>query len=161
MNRKRTAYVSEPEYWIQIDKKTGKLLGEPKEIDVVFKQTERAGFMITYLSTIISMIENLGNKKMQVVKYILKNMDKTSNILIQTVGEIAKGSGISEKTIRETLKTLEEANIISRRPGVIMLSPKLVHRGNAQKERYLMTKFEQMQGFQVIDTFDKEIEKSA
>ena len=138
---KGSAYISESETWIQIDEDTGEYIGEPKKVDVVLKQSDRAGFMITYLSTIIQMIEKLGNQKMKVVQYLLKKMSKSDNTIIKTIEEISKESGISDKTIRETLKILEEANIISRRPGVVMLSPKLVHRGNAQKERLLLTRF--------------------
>ena len=133
--------ITEPEFWVQIDKKTGKPIGEVKEVDVVQKPVERSGFMITYLATIIQLIERLGNQKMKVVKYILKNMDKSSNVLIKTTREIAEESGISRKTVIETLKILEEEGIITRKTGVVMLSPKLLHKGDARKERILMAKF--------------------
>lgn len=146
---KETATVVEYENWVQIDKKTGMPIGEIKEVDVVMKPVDRNGFMITYLTTIIQMIDKLGNQKMKVIKYILTKMDKSTNTLIKTVDEISKETGISDKTIRETLKILESANIISRRPGVIMLSPKLVHRGDIKKERYLMTRFYEIQGLKM------------
>jgi|GEM_PF-648357 len=149
--QKKKATIADSEFWIQIDPNTGKSIGSVKEVDVVLKTTERNGFMITYLSTIIQMIDKLGNQKMKVVKYLLAKMSKSENTIIKTIDEIAKDTGISDKTIRETLKLLEEADIISRRPGVIMLSPKLVHRGDKQKERYLMTKFQEIQGVQFVD----------
>lgn len=133
--------ISETEWWIKVDKKTGQPVGEIQEFDVVQKSVERSGFMITYLTTIIQLIESLGNQKMKVVKYILQNMDKSSNLLIATVDEIAENAKVGEKTVRETLKILEKNDIITRRRGVIMLSPKLIHRGDARKERYLLTKF--------------------
>ena len=147
--QKKKAKIADSEFWIQIDPNTGKSIGSVKEVDVVLKTTERNGFMITYLSAIIQMIDNLGNKKMQVVKYILKHMDKSCNMLVKTTAEIEKDTGISKKTIIETLKILENANIISRRSGVIMLSPKLVHRGDLKKERYLMTKFQEIKGYKL------------
>ena len=133
--------IAEPELWVQIDRKTGKPIGEVQEVDVVQKHVERSGFMITYLATIIQMIEKLGNQKMKVVKYILKNMDKSSNVLLKTIREIERESGISKKTVIETLKILEEYGIITRKTGVVMISPKLLHRGDARKERILMAKF--------------------
>ena len=144
-----TAMVTDTEMWIQVDKDTGEPIGEAKEVDVLMRPVTRSGFMITYLSAIIQMIDNLGNKKMQVVKYILKHMDKSCNMLVKTTAEIEKDTGISKKTIIETLKILENANIISRRSGVIMLSPKLVHRGDLKKERYLMTKFQEIKGYKL------------
>ena len=132
--------ISGTELWVRIDKKTGQPIGEVQEFDVVQKSVDRSGFMITYLATIIQMIESLGNQKMKVVKYILKNMDKSSNMLIKTVSEIAEEAQIGEKTVRETLKILEKNEIITRRRSIIMLSPKLIHHGSAKKERYLLTK---------------------
>ena len=133
--------ITEPELWVRIDKKTGQPIGEVQEFDVVQKSVERSGFVFTYLATIIQMIEELGNQKMKVVKYILKNMDKSSNVLIKTTREIAEESGISRKTVIETLKILEEEGIITRKTGVVMISPKLLHREDSRKERILMAKF--------------------
>lgn len=77
---------------------------------------------------------------MQVVKYILQKMD-SNNKLSETVREIATGSGCSLQTVNDTLKVLENCGIIARKTGTVMLSPKLIHKGNAARERFLMTKF--------------------
>ena len=166
--KNKSAYVSESELWVQIDRNTGKAIGEVKEVDVVLKQPERGGFMITYLSAIIRMIDKLGNQKMKIVKYLLSKMSKSDNTIIKTIAEISRETGISDKTVRETLRLLEEADIVRRRPGVIMLSPKLVHRGNNQKERYLLTKFYELQHVKTVDLTENfseeqefETEKSA
>ena len=37
---------------------------------------------------------------------------------------------------------MEDANLIKRRTGAIMVNAQLVHRGSVGKERYLMQKFE-------------------
>lgn len=116
--------------------------GEIIETDEVIKKTPRNGFMITYLTAIIQLIDTLGNKKMQVVKYILANMDKSTNTLIITTRELSEKSETSIKTVVETLKTLEQAQIITRRTGAIMIHPSLVHRGKDTKEKYLLARFE-------------------
>jgi len=115
--------------------------GEIIETDEVIKKTPRNGFMITYLSAIIQLIDSLGNKKMQVVKYILANMDKSTNTLIITTPELAKKANVSRQTVSDTLKTLEEAQIITRRTGAIMIHPNLIHRGSDSKEKYLLARF--------------------
>ncbi|PZM66017.1 replication/maintenance protein RepL [Paenibacillus dendritiformis] len=117
--------------------------GEIIETDEVIKKTPRNGFMITYLSAIIQLIDSLGNRKMQVVKYILANMDKSTNSLIITTRELSEKSGVSIKTVVETLKTLEEAQIIARRTGAIMVHSSLVHRGGESKEKYLLARFQE------------------
>lgn len=117
--------------------------GEVIETDEVIKKTSRNGFMITYLSAIIQLIDTLGNKKMQVVKYLLANMEKSTNTLIITTRELAQKSGVSVQTVVDTLKTLEDAQIIARRTGAIMIHSNLVHRGNEGKEQYLLARFQQ------------------
>lgn len=123
--------------------------GEVIETDEVIKKTPRNGFMITYLSAIIQLIDSLGNKKMQVVKYILANMDKSTNSLIITTRELSEKSGVSIKTVIETLKTLEDAQIIARRTGAIMVHSDLVHRGNESKEKYLLARFREFENSEI------------
>lgn len=151
--QKKIIQIKEQEYYQQVNPDTGELIGTIKRVDVVLKEIPRSGFAITYLSTIIGMIESIGNKKMQVVKYILQNMD-SNNKLSETVREIVAGSKCSLQTVNETLKILESAGIIARKTGTVMLSPKLIHKGNAQRERFLMTKF-----FEIKET--KELENSS
>lgn len=138
--QKPVIQIKEQEFYQQIDPDTGELIGDVRRVDVVVKEVPRTGFAITYLSTIINMIDAIGNKKLQVVKYILQKMD-SNNFLPQTVKEIAQGCGCSEKTVNNTLQLLESNGIIARKTSLVMLSPKLIHKGNAQKERFLMTKF--------------------
>lgn len=101
------------------------------------------GFMIAYLAEIINMIETLGNKKMKVVKYLLTAMDKRNNTLIETTREIAKNSGVSIATVVETLKTLEEANIVKRKTGAVMLSPKLMNNRTPNGEATMMITYKE------------------
>ena len=68
-----------------------KRTGEIRTVDEFERNTGRTEkFMITYLAEIISLIDNLGNQKMKVVKYLLANMDKSNNTLITTTTELAK-----------------------------------------------------------------------
>ena len=142
--QKEIIQLKEQEYYQQVNPDTGEIIGSVRCVDVVLKEIPRTGFAITYLSTIINMIESIGNKKMQVVKYILQSMD-SNNKLSETVREVAKGSGCSIQTVHETLTLLESCGVIARKTGTIMLSPKLVHKGNAARERFLMTKFIEIQ----------------
>ncbi len=138
--------IKKQEYYQEVNPDTGEVIGDIKQVDVIVKEVPRTGFAITYLATIINMIDSIGNKKMQVVKYILQKMD-SNNLLLETVREIAAGSGCSLQTVNDTLRTLEACGVIARKTGAVMLSPKLVHKGNAKKEKYLMTKF-----FEINDT---------
>lgn len=125
----------------QVDTWVNQRTGEVLETMEIMKPVSRQGFMITYLSEIIRLIDKLGNKKMQIVKYILENMDKSSNSMFCTTRELAKKTNTSLQTVTNTLKALEEAEIIQRRIGGLMVNPKLVHRGTNNKEKALLTRF--------------------
>lgn len=142
--KKTVAAFEHSELWVRVDAE-GNQIGKPEEVNVLVKQISRNDFMITYLGALVGLIDNLGNKKMQVVKYILQNMDKSTNKLTETTTEIAKGAGVSRVVVSETLKILEDANFIARKTGVVMLSPKIAHKGSAYKERMLLTKFKAIQ----------------
>jgi len=120
--------------------------GEIIEATEIIKKVGRQDFMITYLSAIINFIEVLGNKKMQVAKYILRNMEKSNNTLIITTRELAAKSNVGHNTVLETLKILEEAEIIKRRTGSMMINSKLIHRGSERKEKTLITRFQEFDG---------------
>lgn len=125
--------------------------GEVREVDTFEKPVQRdSGFMITYLAEIINMIETLGNKKMQVVKYILSHMCKANNTLIITVRELAEECNMSTKTVNETLKLLEGANIIERRTGAIMVNPKLCNNWRSNKEASMMITYKEFSGEEQI-----------
>jgi len=122
--------------------------GEVIVANEILKPVGRNGFAITYLAEIINLIETLGNKKMQVVKYILANMEMSNNSLIITTRELAEYSNTSLQTVTDTLKALEEAGVIRRRTGAIMINPQLLHRGNQSKEKALITRFYSFEGQQ-------------
>lgn len=142
---KSIVQIKDAEYWLRVDEEGNVVDNEVKRVDVVIKEIPRTGFAITYLATIINMIDAIGNRKMKVVKYILSHMD-SNNKLSETVREIAAGAGVSLQTANETLKLLDEIGVVARKTGTVMLSPKLVHKGNAQRERMLLTKFRAISG---------------
>lgn len=139
MSKSKGKYLGRSK-WIKIDE-NGELTGEIKEVDEFEIKVNRSGFMITYMSAIINLIDKLGTKKMQVMKYIFENMSKTENTLIITTDELAKKAKVSKPVVIETLRILEDADLIKRKTGAIILHPRLMHRGDELKERYLLTKF--------------------
>ena len=133
--KKDTILKYETDTWI--NQRTGEII----ETTEIMKPISRQGFMIAYLETIINLIETLGNKKMQIVKHILANMDKSTNVYLTTTRELAEKTNSSLQTVTETLKLLERNKIIQRRVGSIMINPQLIHRGGNSKEKALLTRF--------------------
>ena len=122
---------------VWVNQRTGEII----EADKVIKKVPRTGFEITYLSYFIDLFEKLGGQKYKVFKYIIENKNADNQVIITTT-ELAKKTKVSRQTVSDTLKILSDATLISRKVGVIMLNPKLVHRGDKNKEAYLLTKFE-------------------
>lgn len=143
MARKENMKYTGTEMLYKVNKETGEF-EEIGQADMFYKPISRTEpFMITYLAEIINLIDTLGNKKMQVVKYILSHMEKSNNTLLITSRELATKSKTSLDTVTSTLKILEKANIIQRRTGAIMISPKLMNNKKAKGEAIMMTKYKQ------------------
>lgn len=138
MGRKESAKLIGKDTWMNL--RTGETR-DTIEVEKYIGRNEH--FMIAYLGEIINMIDALGNKKMQVVKYILKNMCKANNTLICTTRELATKTNVSHKTVIETLKALETTKIIERRTGAIMVNPRLMNSWNKNKEAYMMVTYKE------------------
>lgn len=138
MSRKESAKIVGKNRWINAD--TGEIR-ETVEVEKYVGRDEH--FMIAYLSEIINMIDTLGNKKMQIVKYILQNMCKANNTLFCTIRELAEKTGTSTRTVTETLKALEETKIIERRTGGLMVSPHLMNNWGRDKEAHMMVTYKE------------------
>ena len=68
-------------------------------------------------------------------------MSKAENTLIITTRELAEKCNVGLNTVIDTLKLLEDAKIIERRTGAIMVSPKLMNNWKASKEASMMIKY--------------------
>ena len=143
MARKGRMQYTGSAVWQKVDMATGEIV-EQRAVDEFERPVGRQEhFMITYLAEVISLIDSLGNQKMKVVKYILQEMSKSDNTLIITTRELAKKSGVGLNTVVETLRILDEAGIIQRRTGAIMISPKLMNNKKAAGEAAMMVKYTQ------------------
>lgn len=128
--------------WIKLDS-FGNVVDE-KEVDEFEKPVGRTEhFFITYLTEIIALIDSLGNKKMQVVKYMLKHMNRSNNTLIITTRELAIKANVGYNTAIETLQILDDAGIIQRRTGAIMINPRLLNNKRAQGEANMLIHYKE------------------
>lgn len=117
--------------------------GEKRLVDTFEKPLGRkpGSFMIAYLAEIITLIDKLGNQKMQVVKYILEHMNKSNNTLVITYRELSEKSNTSYKTVADTIKLLKEAGLVETRTGAIMLNPHLMNNKKPEGEATMMVTY--------------------
>ncbi len=143
MARKGRMQYTGSAIWQKIDTSTGEIVEQLKvdEFERPVGRTEQ--FMITYLAEIINLIDSLGNQKMKVIKYILQQMDRNTNTLIITTRELASKSGVGFNTVIETLRILDQAGIIQRRTGSLMINPRLMNNKKLQGEAAMLVKYHQ------------------
>lgn len=103
----------------------------------------RSNFAILYPLQFYGLINSVGNKKMEVISYIIRHMS-ADNVLIATSAQIAKKANVSKNTVDRTLQALEKANLIRRKPGIIMLNPQLINRKHKPGEFRLMVKYDEI-----------------
>lgn len=110
-----------------IEPKTGELKKvqhyEIKDVDINWNKV--------WLGHLLDALEMVGNKKMQVISWLLENRDKKTNEVIATQQEIIEATGLSKKTVAETFKALQEAEVLSKiRNGRWQLSPNFIWQGD-------------------------------
>lgn len=120
---------------INFGKKTYQDVETGELIDVTTQEvkTTRKDFEMIFYGHLVNVLDDLGNRKIKVLKYIIENRDKTSNILIKTVREIASELDFSLKTVNDVLVLLEDKNIIKRKIGVIYITADFICDGRYQK----------------------------
>lgn len=120
---------------------TNNATGEVKEFNVLSVEDCDANFQKVWLSHILMAIDEIGNAKMQILTYLLKERYPGNNTLTKTVREIAKATGISTPTITRTLRSLEEHKIIKRKTGVIILNPDVIFKGQHKHRMNILIEY--------------------
>jgi hypothetical protein len=115
-----------------ISQENGEIL-DCQVIEVVYSNVN---LQHIWFGHILSVIEEPTKTKMKVVKYLLDNVN-AENVITKTIAEIVLESGISNKTIIETLKTLQRHDIITRKTGVIFLNPYLILKSGSKRQGIL------------------------
>lgn len=144
MSANRPPAVTKKVY-IELDEqylREGKLvpIGAPIIAPTVTSSVPRGKFEIVYTAELFGILERLGNKKIEVLSYLLENKD-SNNCLNMTNVEIAENINVSRKTVVETIKILQDANLVRKKHSLLMFSPNLMVKGNQQREAYLMRKY--------------------
>jgi len=101
------------------------------------------GWEAVWLGTLLETLEIITNKGFRVAKFLLSERIRGENIIIATIPEIAKKTGLSEKTVRNIIKKLLQANFITRvQKGVYRINPAIIWRGNENKRQAILIKFQ-------------------
>jgi len=134
--------------------------GEIIETQTVLKYGD-FDFHKIWLAHILDVIEETGNKKMQILMYFLKSMD-SNNRVFATFDQIAKEVGCNRKTVGELVVSLEKADVLVRPArGQIRLSPRVIFKGSHSKRMNVLIQYKDESQLDLFDNSQNQNEEAA
>ena len=98
-----------------------------------------------WLNDLMNILDLIGGKKLEILKYLLNKMSNVDNTIIARYDDIMKDLKVSRQTVSNTLKILREANFIKKiANGVYMVNPDIIVKGTGGKKDALMIKYIQI-----------------
>lgn len=120
--RKKVKVVGTKNY---IDAETGEIYS----MNVVTVEERDCNFHKLWLGHIIESLDLIGNQKISLCLWIMEHLDR-ENRLIYTYRRMEKATGISYKTIAETMKVLMDSNFLTQiQSGVYQVNPNVIFKG--------------------------------
>ncbi|MBN3852802.1 hypothetical protein G3N59_05345 [Paraburkholderia sp. Ac-20340] len=115
--------------------------GEILDAQVVLKTAGDVGFHKIWLHEILSLVDEVGNSKMQVLMWLLSNAD-SQNRIIATQKEIADATKTSLKTVQRLMHSLAAANVINEvRRTIWRLNPDVIFKGDHNQRTAILIKY--------------------
>lgn len=103
--------------------------GEVLDVNIIEIEERDANFHKLWVGDIVHKLDIVSNKKTKVVWYVIENLTR-ENLFIKSQKEIEKELGISEGTINDTFKALQEGNFLTMvQRGVYRINPEVVFKG--------------------------------
>ncbi len=106
---------------------------------IVSKEVTSQNFIKVFMADFLLALGILNSKSVKVVCYILENVKYSDNTFLGTKKQIAKGCGVSEKTVYSVLRKLQQVDFMKRKSnGVYLINPKFVIKGNENKRQMII-----------------------
>ncbi|MBE7723657.1 MAG: hypothetical protein E7244_04220 [Enterocloster citroniae] len=111
--------------------------GEVFQASLIIKNDD--DFYKVFLRDLCGLYGLTQNRQVDVINYILTNMNDKTNLLNASYDEISKAIGVSKTTVKEVFSKLIKARAITRiRNAVYMVNPAILSKGKAGKQYKLM-----------------------
>lgn len=123
-----------------VDQETGEVM-HTEVVERVLGETD-SGFHKVWLGHILELVQEVGNAKMAVLVWLLKNAD-TQNQIYAPLQDIAKETGVGLATVQRLMRALAKADVITRtgRYGPWRLNPEVVFAGTSQKRMNVLIRY--------------------
>jgi len=121
------------------------ITGEIVPMQIVEVEDRDFNFHKVWLQHLISSLDEITNKKMELAFWILDNLDR-ENKLVMTQRAIAEKSGLSLDTVSKTLKALQNGNppfLVKINSGAYMVNPDIIWKGSHQNRMGIVFNYSQ------------------
>ena len=116
--------------------------GELKKVPRMEVKSVDFNFNKIWLGHMLDCMEVIGNKKIQIMSWLLENRNEKDNYIYATQRMIAEETNSSLPTVTETVTLMQEQNVLIRiRNGVYQLNPDLVFVGENEERMDIMMSY--------------------
>jgi hypothetical protein len=135
--------VKEIEIDVEVEQWQNLKTGEIRNAHVTVKDVySDHSFFKVFLADFARALEGFGGQKMKLLFYILDHIDPANNSFVGTYDDIQKDAKTSRGTVASVIKFLKDIDFIRQRvPGMYMVSPKYLIKGDHSKRHALMIKY--------------------
>jgi len=103
------------------------------------------GFEKLWVGHILEAVDEVGNAKMKVLFWLIRNKDK-SNMVKATLDDIAAKTGSSRSTVARLMASLRRANVVRLEyGGRWMLNPAVVFKGGHSRRMNVLIRYQAME----------------
>jgi len=116
--------------------------GEIIDVAIVNVETLDRDFHKVWLGNLLMSLEIIGNQKIKVCNWLLSNKNK-ENVVISSYQKISQETGISKRTVAETIRLLLKANFLRRMAnGVYVINPDVVFDGGHHRRMDVLYRYQ-------------------
>ena len=134
---KKVKVIGKQEY---INRDTGELVN----MDVIQIEDRDFNFHKLWLSHIIQSMDLIGNQKTRLAFWIIENLNR-ENQLVGTYRQISERTGISYKTVCDTMQLLIECDFLRKvNIGVFAVNPDIIFKGTANNRMSILLDYKQL-----------------
>lgn len=117
--------------------------GEIENFQVIRMEDRDFNFTKIWMSAIVQSLDIIGNQKTRLAFWLIEHLD-SNNQLIMTQRQISKKSGISLRTVTDTLGILQQSNFLQRiNMGAYRVNPEVLFKGSHAKRLNILLQYEQ------------------
>lgn len=152
-----------PDVWI--NQRTGEII-EAQTLTKDLKGDVDVGFEKLWVAHILDAVDEVGNAKMKVLFWLIRNKDR-SNMIYGGITEIAEKTGVGRATVARLMSALRKANVIRLEyGGRWMLNPSVVFKGGHSRRMNVLIRYKSMEQQELpldepVQSFQQEPERMA